>query len=255
MAIINLTPLIDALGGNTATGATGTITAVVMAGGVPATRINGSGVIMPVPVTDTFTDGVLTNPLELDVLPEGYYWKFTICVGEVCHIYYFTVAADCDFDELNFIDPTTLAPIVNPTEKVQYFPTVGMAGENIDAWYVKLGNLVTFSIAVDFSGVTAFGTGQVNIVDGLPFAPMTGHYAHFSGWCNYDPSADPDVVGHYIINADYRPDENQTIDLHYLKAGPANSAIKEALFTRVAPATLTTASRLYVTGTYITEVI
>ena len=255
MANINIDPLIEAVGGATATGATGTITAVVMAGGLPASRIQGAGVILPEPITIAFTNGVLAETLDLEVLPTGYYWKFTICVGDICRTDYFTIPAEANYDynELNFIDNAALAPIAIAGEKVAYNPTVdNITGETVSAWYVKNGQQVSFDIKVTLSGAT-FGTGQVKIVGGLPFAPIVGHSAHFSGWCNYDPTADPDVVGHYIINADYTSVAPTTLDLHYLKAGAANQAIKEALFTTTAPATLTTNSIIYVTGTYITE--
>ena len=255
MANININPLIDALGGNTATGATGTITAVVMAGGVPATRIAGAGVILPEPVVDTFTDGVLKEALVLDVLPTGHYWKFTIEVDGISKTFFFTIpeAGTYDFNELNFIDGGSLAPIAIGGERVQYHPTIAnITGETIDAWYVKNGQMVSFSIAVSLAGAT-FGTGQVKLTNGLPFAPITGHYSHFNGWVNYDPTADPDVVGHYYVNADYVPSAPTTLDLHYLKAGSANQAIKEAMMTPTLPATLTTSSLFYITGTYITE--
>lgn len=118
-----------------------------------------------------------------------------------------------------------------------------------NSYYVKNGQLVTFWIAVDLTTVTNFGTGQYNLE--IPFPALSGAMNHFSGWVNLDPTQNPDVAGHFILNADHLSG-SQTLDLHYLKqSGGANSPIMEAMFKQNTPVTLTTASKIYVNGTYI----
>ena len=115
--------------------------------------------------------------------------------------------------------------------------------------YVKQGQLVSFWIAVDCATVTSFGTGQLNLE--LPFAPLPGTMNHFSGWVQVDETANPDLAGHIIVNADHLPN-TQTLDLHYIKsAGGANSPVMEAMLMQNTPAVLTTLTNIYVNGTYI----
>jgi len=115
--------------------------------------------------------------------------------------------------------------------------------------YVKQGQLVSFWIAVDCSTVTSFGTGQLNLE--LPFAPLAGAMNHFSGWVFVDETANPDLAGHIIVNADHLPN-TQTLDLHYIKQqGGANSPVMEAMLKQNTPVVLTTNTNIYVNGTYI----
>ena len=115
--------------------------------------------------------------------------------------------------------------------------------------YVKQGQLVSFWIAVDCSTVTSFGTGQLNLE--LPFAPLAGTMNHFSGWVFVDETANPDLAGHIIVNADHLPN-TQTLDLHYIKQqGGANSPVMEAMLKQNTPVVLTTNTNIYVNGTYI----
>ena len=117
--------------------------------------------------------------------------------------------------------------------------------------YVKNGRMVSFNIEVDMSTVTNFGTGQYKLQ--LPFTPQFG-FNHFSGWVWADPNVDPDTgTGHTILNAD-TAGVTDVLDLHYLKqSGGANSPIREGLFLQGTPVTLSTISKIYVNGTYITS--
>jgi hypothetical protein len=119
-----------------------------------------------------------------------------------------------------------------------------------NSYYVKNGRMVSFNIEVNLSTVTNFGTGQYKLE--LPFTPQFG-FNHFSGWVWADPNIDPDTgTGHTILNAD-TAGVTDVLDLHYLKqSGGANSPIREALFLQGAPVTLTTISKIYINGTYIT---
>jgi hypothetical protein len=149
-------------------------------------------------------------------------------------------------------------PAANPTA-VRWSPNfhatgLTFTGSNFtyptyNSYYVKAGQMVTFWIAVDLSTVTNFGTGQYFLE--LPFMPLAGTMNHFAGWCNVDPTQNPDTAGHAILNVDHLAG-TQTLDLHYLKqAGGANSPIMEAIFKQGTPVTLTTSSKIYVNGTYI----
>ena len=116
--------------------------------------------------------------------------------------------------------------------------------------YVKNGRMVSFNIEVNLSTVTNFGTGQYKLQ--LPFTPQFG-FNHFSGWVWADPNVDPDTgTGHTILNAD-TAGVTDVLDLHYLKqSGGANSPIREGLFLQGTPVTLSTISKIYINGTYIT---
>jgi len=129
------------------------------------------------------------------------------------------------------------------------FTGTGATHPTYNSYYIKQGRLVSFVIEVNLSTVTNFGTGQYKLQ--LPFTPAVG-FNHFSGWAWADPDVDPDTgTGHTIINAD-TAGVTDVLDLHYLKsAGGANSPIREGLFVQGTPVTLTTVSKIYVNGTYI----
>lgn len=146
-------------------------------------------------------------------------------------------------------------------QSVRYSPTFTATGltftgsgatyPTYNSYYVKAGKLVSFVIEVDCTTVTNFGTGQYKLQ--LPFTPAVG-FNHFSGWAWADPDVDPDTgTGHTIINAD-TAGITDVLDLHYLKqSGGANSPIREGLFLQGTPVVLTTISKIYVNGTYISQ--
>lgn len=163
---------------------------------------------------------------------------------------------------LRFPDNTVQTTAYNPSlqlQSVRWTPSFTATGltftgsgathPTYNSYYVKHGQLVSFWIAVDCSTVTSFGTGQLNLE--LPFAPLAGTMNHFSGWVFVDETANPDLAGHIIVNADHLPN-TQTLDLHYIKqSGGANSPVMEAMLTQNTPVVLTTATNIYVNGTYI----
>lgn len=119
------------------------------------------------------------------------------------------------------------------------------------SYYVKIGSMVSFYIEVNLTTVTNFGTGQLKFE--LPFMPHGGMMNHFAGWINVDPAVNPDNAGHVILNADHLVG-TKTLDMHYIKqSGGANSPIMEAMLLQGTPVTLTTSSKIYVNGTYITS--
>lgn len=130
------------------------------------------------------------------------------------------------------------------------FTGTGATHPAYNSYYVKNGRIVSFWIEIDLTTVTNFGTGQYK--SELPFDPLPTAMNHFAGWCFVDPTANPDNVGHAIMNIDHLAGTS-VIDFHYLKqSGGANSPIMEAIFKQGTPVTMTTATRIYVNGTYIT---
>lgn len=129
------------------------------------------------------------------------------------------------------------------------FSGEGTTYPTYNSYYVKQGQMVSFWITIDLSTVTAFGTGQLKTA--LPWAPLAGTMNHFSGWVFVDETANPDLAGHIILNADHLANTS-VLDLHYIKqqAG-ANSPVKEAMLVQGTPITLTTNTNIYINGTYI----
>jgi hypothetical protein len=130
------------------------------------------------------------------------------------------------------------------------FTGSGTTYPTYNSYYVKYGQLVTFNISIDLTTVTNFGTGQFKV--DLPFAPISSAANHFSAWSWVDPSQPADELnGHKQLVADHLPG-SQTLDLHWLLATTSNpKPIIESLLTQGNPVTYTTASKLYVNGTYI----
>lgn len=128
------------------------------------------------------------------------------------------------------------------------FTGSGTTYPTYNSYYVQAGKLVTFYIIVDMTTITSFGTGQMKLE--LPVAPAANMMNHFSGWVNIDPTQNPDVVGHVILNADHMTGSS-VLDLHYVKAAGPNSAVQEAMLIQGTPVTFTTSSKMYVNGTYI----
>jgi len=150
-------------------------------------------------------------------------------------------------------------PAVSPVA-VRFSPTFQATGMTFtgtnstyptyNSYYVKLGQLVTFNIKVILSTVTNFGTGQFKV--DLPFAPIASAANHFSAWAWVDPSSPADELnGHVQMVADHLPG-SQTLDLHWLKETTASpKPLIESLLVQGTPVTFTTASIIYVNGTYI----
>lgn len=131
------------------------------------------------------------------------------------------------------------------------FTGSGTTYPTYESWYVKTGQLCSFTIKVNMSTVTNFGTGQLKVA--LPFLPKNGEANHFSAWCWVNPALPPDDLnGHIQMVADHLPN-TQVLDLHWLTAAPSNpKPVIETTFSQGNPVTLTTASVIYVNGTYIT---
>jgi hypothetical protein len=131
------------------------------------------------------------------------------------------------------------------------FTGTGVTAPGYNSYYVKTGALVTFYVEVSCATVTNFGTGQYAL--SLPFLPAQGGN-HFQGWIWRDPSIPADDENHIILNAD-TVGVTKTLDLHFLVgATPNPKAIVEKRLTQGAPGyNLTTVSKIYINGTYITS--
>lgn len=150
-------------------------------------------------------------------------------------------------------------PALSPTA-VRFSPTFQATGltftgsnstyPTYNSYYVKAGQMVTFWIAIDLTTVTNFGTGQFRV--NLPFAPLATAMNHFSAWAWVNPSLPPDDLnGHIQMVADHLAG-SQTLDLHWLLAATSNpKPVIESTLSQGTPVTFTTASKIYVNGTYI----
>jgi hypothetical protein len=165
-----------------------------------------------------------------------------------------------DDEVVTFGDLTSAVGVGNNGEVTRWSPNFKATGlvftgtnstyPTYNSHYVKNGRMVSFWIEVDLATVTNFGTGQY--IAELPFMPLTGTMNHFQAWANVDPAINPDIAGHVVLQADHLAN-TKDLDLHYLKqAGGANSPLMEAMFKQGTPATLTTSSKIYINGTYIT---
>jgi hypothetical protein len=127
----------------------------------------------------------------------------------------------------------------------------GATAPGYNSYYVKNGALVTFYIEIICSTVTNFGTGQYSM--SLPFLPAQGGN-HFAGWVWRDPAIPADDANHIILNADHNG-LTKTLDLHFLVGATAHpKPVIENKFSQGAPGyNLTTVSKMYVNGTYITS--
>lgn len=193
------------------------------------------------------------------------------------------------YEDLIRIDPETLDPIVqvpawNELEAdiavlqeqvdnlmaaqtpvaVRYTPVLtatgltytgsGTTAPAYDSHYVKNGQLVTFSIKINLSTVTNFGTGQIKLTGGLPFAPLASASSHFAAWVWVNPAQPADELnGHIQVVADHLPNST-TLDLHWIKETTAQpKPVIESLLVQGTPVTFTTSSVIYINGTYISE--
>jgi hypothetical protein len=130
------------------------------------------------------------------------------------------------------------------------FTGSGVNYPTYNSYYIKFGQLVSFNIVIDLTTVTNFGTGQLQTA--LPFLPIPTAANHFSAWCWVNPALPPDELnGHIQMVADHLPN-SLSLDLHWLKETTASpKPLIESILVQGTPITFTTASKIYVNGTYI----
>jgi len=107
-----------------------------------------------------------------------------------------------------------------------------------EASYTRFGNMIHFSIFVDFTGITSFGTGQYYLT--LPY--NVAHSYDLRDGCLHDTSASAQyhISGHILAGS----------NTMYLSASDkVASGIQDVAFTSTVPVTLTTADRFHIAGT------
>jgi hypothetical protein len=117
------------------------------------------------------------------------------------------------------------------------------SGPAIVGKYTRFGNMVHFSVFVDFTNITSFGTGQYYLT--LPYNVANSY--QFRDGCLHDVSAGTEyhISGHVLAG------ENV---LWLNSSDKVGSSIQDIDFTHNTPVTLTTADRFHIAGTYEIEI-
>jgi hypothetical protein len=113
---------------------------------------------------------------------------------------------------------------------------------DITGTFNRIGNLIYFSIEVDFTGVTSFGTGQYYLT--LPYVSRSE--LKFADGCLHDASTGRE----YQIRAGVLAGENV---IKLSTTDRQGNRIYDTPFTYNDPITLTTADRFHIAGTYEIE--
>lgn len=116
------------------------------------------------------------------------------------------------------------------------------SGPAIFGTFNRIGNLVHFSILVDFDNITSFGTGQYYLT--LPYPARVAY--QFRDGCLHDDSAGTEyqVSGHVFAGED---------QLLLNIADKVSSGVQDVPFTSTVPVTLTTADSFHIAGLYEIE--
>ena len=115
-------------------------------------------------------------------------------------------------------------------------------GPGITGTFNRFGNMVHFSIAVDFDNITDFGTGQYYLT--LPFPARVAY--QFRDGCLHDISQDRQfhISGHVDADSDV---------LQLFTTDRQGNRIFDFPFSQGEPVTLTTADNFHIAGTYEIE--
>jgi hypothetical protein len=116
------------------------------------------------------------------------------------------------------------------------------SGPAIQGSYTRFGNMVYFSIQVDFDNITSFGTGQYYLT--LPYPSR--NEVKFSDGCLHDVSTNRD----YQIRASVLASENV---IKLSTTGVDGQKIYDVAFTATDPVTLTSSDFFHIAGTYEIE--
>jgi hypothetical protein len=128
---------------------------------------------------------------------------------------------------------TAYVPVFSGTNTV-------FAGDPAFGSFLQYGSSVTFGLSLSFSGFSNFGTGQYSVT--LPLLPSGSNlYEYFTGSLDVDSSGTTiyTVVG-------YNRNGGAVLDLFYLGANGVLTPL-----TGSAPVTITTSSRIDISGTYV----
>jgi len=115
-------------------------------------------------------------------------------------------------------------------------------GNIFTASFNRFGNMIHFSIFVNFATILTFGTGQYYVT--LPYPARVAY--QFRDGCLHDTSAGTEffISGHVAAGSDV---------LYLNTADKVGSTIQDLDFTSTSPVTLTTADRFHIAGTYEIE--
>jgi len=113
------------------------------------------------------------------------------------------------------------------------------SGPAITGTYNRFGNMVHFSLIVEFANITNFGTGQYYMT--LPYAAKVAYI--FRDGCLHHGSGSTQfhITGHVGAGVN-------TLYLYY--SDKVASGVQDVAFTSTSPVTLTTAGRFHIAGTY-----
>lgn len=116
------------------------------------------------------------------------------------------------------------------------------AGPAITSSFNRFGNMVHFSILVEFDNITSFGTGQYYLT--LPYEARVAY--QFRDGCLHDDSSGNEyqISGHVFAGSD-------VLWLNF--ADKVASGVQDVSFTSTNPITLTTADSFHIAGTYEIE--
>jgi hypothetical protein len=117
------------------------------------------------------------------------------------------------------------------------------SGPAINGTYTRFGNMIHFSIIVDFDNITSFGTGQYFLT--LPYDSRNSY--QFRDGCLHDVSAGTEyhISGHIFAGGNV---------LWLNSSDKVGASIQDVDFTSTSPVTLTTADSFHIAGTYEIEV-
>jgi hypothetical protein len=113
------------------------------------------------------------------------------------------------------------------------------SGPAIFSSFNRFGNMVHFSILVDFDNITSFGTGQYYLT--LPYPARSAY--QFRDGCLHDFSTGNEfqISGHVFA-------EDDVLQLNF--ADKVSSGVQDQPFTSTSPITLTTQDSFHIAGTY-----
>lgn len=114
------------------------------------------------------------------------------------------------------------------------------SGPAITGTYNRFGNMVHFSLIVDFTNITSFGTGQYYM--SLPYPARVAY--DFRDGCLHQSGGQYHISGHVNAGA---------TQLILSSSDKVASGVQDVPFTSTFPTTLTTTGRFHIAGTYEIE--
>jgi hypothetical protein len=149
-------------------------------------------------------------------------------------------------DKIGPTGPTGVQGDAGVPVLTQYTPVFAgtgttFTGDPASGEYLEYGDSVSFALSINFAEFSNFGTGQYSIT--LPELPSTstGTDYSFNGILDVNGTNRYEIVG-------YSQGGGAVLDLFYKGVNGILTPL-----TGAAPATLTTASIISITGTYISE--